>query len=402
MRSTLTTSLSLLALCAVASAQTPICSESFDYPAGSSAHGQAGGSGWSTNWWSDPFGSSGMDISAPGMDGVGNKAHIVFEGEGAWRMPDVSLAPDLEENLLLGKDGGVLWLSFLSARPAGCVEQFGGISFYEQFVGEKLFIGSPWTSGAWGIGVPGVGDFPVAGTSCDVLTNLVARVDFLPGDERVRLYLNPSVPYPQTGEALDMTVPDFRFNEIGVRSGGTTFAGGTFNGGFEFDAINLSAGAPDPSVGTAFCEGAGGVCPCGNDNDGSLGAAGCANGSSAGGCALKGTGTNSVTAGDLVLEAVGMVPSQPGLFFQGNNAINSGNGNPFGDGLRCAGGGVVRLEVVFGAADGSGASSVNIASKGGCAAGDTKRYQLWSRDPITSPCGSNFNLSNGLEITWDA
>ena len=402
MRSPLFTSLSLLAFSSFAGAQTPICEDSFDYPAASSVHAQSGGTGWADVWWSSPSGASGMDVVAPGMDGIGNKAHVVFEGEGAYRKPDVSLAPSLEENGLLGRDGGVLWLSFLSARPAGCLEQFGGVSFFEQFVGEKLFIGSPWTTGAWGIGVPGVGDFPVAGTSCDVLTNLVARIDFLPGDERVRLYLNPSIPYPQTGEALDMTVPDFRFNEIGLRSGGTTFAGGTFNGGFEFDAVNLSAGAPDPSVGTAFCEGAGSVCPCGNDNDGSLGAAGCANGSSAGGCALKGTGTNSVTAGDLVLEAEGLVPSQPGLFFQGNNAINAGNGNPFGDGLRCAGGGVVRLEVIFGAADGTGSSSVNIASRGGCAAGDTKRYQLWSRDPITSPCGSNFNLSNGLEVTWDA
>ena len=56
---------------------------------------------------------------------------------------------------------------------------------------------------------------------------------------------------------------------------------------------------------------------------------------------------------------------------------------------------------IFGAADGTGSSSINVASKGGCVAGDTRRYQLWSRDPITSVCGSNFNLSNGLEITWD-
>ena len=34
------------------------------------------------------------------------------------------------------------------------------------------------------------------------------------------------------------------------------------------------------------------------------------------------------------------------------------------------------------------------------AAGDTKRYQLWSRDPSSSPCGAGLNLSNGLEITF--
>ena len=133
---------------------------------------------------------------------------------------------------------------------------------------------------------------------------------------------------------------------------------------------------------------------------GSLGVAGCVNGSSTGGSSLRGSGTNSVGAGDLVLEAVGMVPSQPGLFFQGDNAINRGLGTPFGDGMRCAGGAVIRLEVIFGAADGTGATSINIASKGGCAAGDVKRYQLWSRDPITSLCGANFNLSDALGGTF--
>lgn len=395
-------SVALLSLSAAANAQVQLCEDSFDYPAGSSMHAQAGGTGWVEPWWSSPTGVSGMDVFAPGMDGVGNKVQVVFEGEGAYRKPDTALAPDLEENGLLGKDGGVLWVSFQCVRPAGCLEQFGGISLYEQFVGEKLFIGSPWATGQWGLGVPGVGDFPIVGTSCDVQANLVVRIDFLPGDERVRLYVDPAGPYPQTGEVLDITVPDFRMNEIGLRSGGTTFAGGTFNGGFEFDALTLSSGGPSPVVGVPYCDGAGGICPCGNDNDGSLGVAGCANGFAASGSSLRGMGTNSVSAGDLVLEAEGMVPSQPGLLFQGNNAINSGNGNPFGDGLRCAGGGVVRLQVIFGAPDGTGSSSVNVASKGGCAAGDTRRYQLWSRDPLTSPCGSDFNLSNGLEITWDA
>jgi len=402
MRSILLSSFALTVISLSATAQAPLCSETFDYPAGSSVHGQSGGAGWSNAWWSDFSGASGMDVVSPGIDGIGNKGQIVYEYEGAYRKPDVSLAPDLEENGLLGADGGVLWVCFWAVRPAGCQDQFGGISLYEQCVGEKLFIGSPWMSGEWGIGVPGVGDFPVAGTDCNLLTNLIARIDFLPGDERVRLYLNPPVIHPTTGEVLDMTVPDFRFNELGLRSGGTSAVGGTFTGGFEFDALHLDVGAPGVGVGTTFCEGTGGVCPCANDNDGSLGAAGCANGSSTGGCSLRASGTNSVGAGDLVLEAQGMVPSQPGLFFQGDNAINGGMGNSFGDGLRCAGGAVIRLEVVFGAADGAGSTSINVGSKGGCAAGDVKRYQLWSRDPITSPCGANYNLSNGLEVNWTA
>ena len=54
----------------------------------------------------------------------------------------------------------------------------------------------------------------------------------------------------------------------------------------------------------------------------------------------------------------------------------------------------------FAASDGTSATTVDIASKGGCAVGDVKRYQIWYRDPSSSPCGALFNLSNGLEITW--
>jgi hypothetical protein len=34
--------------------------------------------------------------------------------------------------------------------------------------------------------------------------------------------------------------------------------------------------------------------------------------------------------------------------------------------------------------------------------GDVKRYQIWYRDPQGSPCGAQFNLSNGMEIVWSA
>ncbi|MCH2107238.1 MAG: hypothetical protein MK291_11425, partial [Planctomycetes bacterium] len=150
--------------------------------------------------------------------------------------------------------------------------------------------------------------------------------------------------------------------------------------------------------GNTFCFGDGSatLCPCGNS--GSVGV-GCANGSGLGGRLLS-TGSASVSAGDLVLEGSQLIGSQPGLYFQGNNAVNSGAGNQFGDGLRCAGGGVIRLQVRFASSGGTSATTINIPAAGGCAAGDVKRYQIWYRDPLTSPCGAQFNLSNGVEITW--
>jgi len=159
---------------------------------------------------------------------------------------------------------------------------------------------------------------------------------------------------------------------------------------------------PGPAAaGTPFCfgDGSGTACPCGN-----VGGAGdgCANDTGQG-ASLASTGSNSVSGNDLVLLASNLTPG-PGLFFQGNNAVNSGNGNPFGDGLRCAGGGVRRLEVQF-ANSGNGfstASTISISSQGAVSAGDTKRYQYWYRDSGTSPCSSLFNLSNGYEISWSA
>jgi hypothetical protein len=147
-----------------------------------------------------------------------------------------------------------------------------------------------------------------------------------------------------------------------------------------------------------FCsgDGLGTVCPCGNN---AFSAEGCANGTGQG-AKLRGVGTGSVIAGDLTLVGSQMIPSQPGLYFQGNNAINGGDGNSFGDGLRCAGGAVIRLQVRFSDGTGGSSTNVNIAAAGGVSSGDIKRYQVWYRDPVSSPCGALFNLSNGLEITF--
>ena len=158
-----------------------------------------------------------------------------------------------------------------------------------------------------------------------------------------------------------------------------------------------NAGGP----GAPFCsgDGSGTACPCGNS--GSAGE-GCANDTGSG-ALLSASGSNSLSADDLVLSASNLTQG-PGLFFQGDNAVNSSNGNPFGDGLRCAGGNVKRLEVQFANSANSytASSTISISALGAVSAGQTKRYQYWYRDSGTSPCSSLFNLSNGYEITWSA
>ena len=63
---------------------------------------------------------------------------------------------------------------------------------------------------------------------------------------------------------------------------------------------------------------------------------------------------------------------------------------------------MIRLQVRFAGGGGASETSIDIAAKGGVVAGDVKRYQIWYRDPTTSLCGSQFNLSNGMEIIWSA
>jgi hypothetical protein len=258
---------------------------------------------------------------------------------------------------------------------------------------------------------------------------------YINGDDCVALYLGAA-----TGDGTNATLVDV-YGVIGTDGTGQTWehtdsysyrCGNTANGGV-FDesdwfiaganALEEGCGGDDtceaanavanttpfvhvgcagPSVGTPYCGGDQGTCPCGNENDGSNGTAGCANGANAGGAVISASGSASVAAGDLVLSVSGTLASQPGLFFQGINTINGGVGNGFGDGLRCAGGSVIRLQVATADSNGDASTSINIATKGGVVAGDVRRYQSWYRDPASSPCGADFNLSNGYEITWGA
>ena len=151
-----------------------------------------------------------------------------------------------------------------------------------------------------------------------------------------------------------------------------------------------------PFPGASYCYGDEFSCPCAN---GGNGGSGCANSNSMGGT-LSASGSASVSTDDLTLSFSGGLSGQPCLFFQGDNKINGGDGVIFGDGLRCAGGNVVRLQVRIPDANGEADTTIALASKGGVSAGDVRQYQGWYRDNGLS-CGSNFNTTNGYSIHWE-
>lgn len=179
-------------------------------------------------------------------------------------------------------------------------------------------------------------------------------------------------------------------------------------------------GCPVCPVVRKLCVGDGidAACPCGNDADADE-HGGCLNSSHPSrGAELEATGSPSITNDSLALVCFGAAP-QPGLFLQGEITLHPGSA--FGDGLRCAGQNVLRLVTVVPTAGASGATCASTlgVSGGGCgthvggfggplashpgnaalAAGDTRFYQHWYRDP-SGPCGSGFNLSNGIEVRW--
>ena len=164
------------------------------------------------------------------------------------------------------------------------------------------------------------------------------------------------------------------------------------------------------TTGTLFCfgDGSGTACPCGNASV--VGAnEGCVNSLTTAG-KLRAIGVSSIGGDTLTLQG-SQVPNGPGLYFQGPLQLGStpGFGNVFGDGLRCVGGSpVIRLGIITAASNASTYPSgvtppnnIPVSTKGFCAAGDVRNYQLWYRDSAIGFCSAAvFNLTNGIQITW--
>ena len=196
--------------------------------------------------------------------------------------------------------------------------------------------------------------------------------------------------------------PSWTFNGCWWYGG---YFGGNLYGSFHMKIHGESGGNPEP--GFAYCPGDGVApatpCPFTNDNDGSNSpAGGCLwdlSGGFPGGGVLGATGSATWASTDCFLVASD-VQNNFGIFFGGNNATNGGNGGPLNDGLRCAGGGVVRLTsptMTTGNTQTTPASVQSLDSGGG--AGVTRRYQFWFRSP-GGPGGTFANLTNGYEIGW--
>lgn len=199
-----------------------------------------------------------------------------------------------------------------------------------------------------------------------------------------------NAPGDRLGEAVS-GVGDLDGDGVPEWAAGAPFADAA---GADSGAVRVYSTRNPAGQGFCFGDGSGAPCPCGN-----FGAPGrgCLNSSSPG-AALTGQGFPSAAADLVTFHASALPPSQPVLLFAGLNAVNAGLGIPFGDGLRCAGGGLRRLGVRV-ATGGVAAWGPGLFAPQGWQAGDVRRLQAWYRDPLASPCGAGFNLSNGFELT---
>jgi hypothetical protein len=109
-------------------------------------------------------------------------------------------------------------------------------------------------------------------------------------------------------------------------------------------------------------------------------------------------GSTTVADNDFTLGAENLPVGTPGLFFFGPNQVQL----PFGEGFRCVGGSVQRLQrPITGAADGSVLRPVDFFTSpavGFLTPGTTTKFQYWYRDPSGGSAG--FNLSDGLSVSF--
>ena len=108
---------------------------------------------------------------------------------------------------------------------------------------------------------------------------------------------------------------------------------------------------------------------------------------------MSAAGSARLSDNDLVLFA-GPVPVQPGLFFSGTTQAGGGSGVPFGNGLLCAEGAIVRYGPPALPGSQYAERRIDMASEACCPG--TRHFQYWFRDPAAG--GAFFDTSDGYTI----
>ena len=398
LRASLTTALLAFTASTAAAQVQLIAEENFDYsPRPQDLHTLQGGSGFANNWYvqnnSDQVVvDNGIVTPTFGLadPATGFLQQTVSHGA-SYRVVDALVHPDVTEFVngaqVFGADGATIWISFSAVRYAGAplpAESYGGFRLFQQGCCEQMFLGSPWATGGWGIddeGPTGAQPVTVAGSDSSIETRLVYRIDHLTGDERLRMWINPTTPHPSGPADLDVMVHDFRWQEVSFQSGG--------NGGglYYFDNLKIEKGVP-ASLGTSYC---------GPAVANSTGAS----------TVLSAFGSDVAANNQLTLRAESMPNNAFGFFL--TSASVGFVANPGGSaGNLCLGGAIGRYvgpgQIKNSGMTGAFQLQLNLTQTPSptgfvqVLAGQTRRFQAWHRDAVGGVATSNF--SQGLEILF--
>ncbi len=240
-------SLLLVFLCAAGIANGDVLDayEGFNYTPGSSINGLNGGSGWSGAWVTpgglnatvvgDSLSAGAVAISGGALSTAGFQPANQGSSVATWIR---SLATPL------GADGTTAYLSFLFQPDAGA-GFYGGLNFGGVFVGlsgNQSFYGLEGPTNDISLSaVPAVQDQPVL---------LVLQADFMAGDDRLSLYVNPVAggPEPAVADVVKTDLDVGAVDSITVNNyGGFTID--EIRIGDSFASVTPIASVPEPRSG---------------------------------------------------------------------------------------------------------------------------------------------------------
>jgi fructan beta-fructosidase len=210
--------------------------EGFDYTPGQTLAGQNGGIGFGVNTWvfvnagfpSDPTvissASETFSGNASATSNSTGRAAFTQSGDRRGRMLDTTRrgafgqAGYLNANGDIGADGKTLYVSFTQRSGDDLPDSFFEFEFKRNDLGDggrTMGIGDDVAGNSMNLRTGAAADQPLGGRN--LTTNLyVMKIDFLPGNDRVTVYRNPTGLVAPANATLSVTNADVSFDGISM------------------------------------------------------------------------------------------------------------------------------------------------------------------------------------------
>lgn len=214
--------------------------DGFNYPSGSSLAGQNGGTGWAGAWDNS---QSALDVKIAAGLTFGGLATSPGSAQGDPAALNVNVFYKRQLGSSFGADNTTVFMSFL-LHPDASPGFYGGLNF------GGLFVGQSGITTTYGIEAP-TNDISSTGISVVPGTTvfLVLRADFLPGNDKFSLYVDPTPggTEPALADAIktnfDLGTTDFIFMN---NAGGWTTD--EIRIGDTFASVTPTVAAPEPTT----------------------------------------------------------------------------------------------------------------------------------------------------------